>query len=86
LDFVGGFAFFITRAAWNAGEGFDPELSNYGNETDLCLRLRNKGLRCVWTKESYIHHFGESSFKQYFTEEELRRQRIEAQLFIDSRN
>ncbi len=85
LDFAGGFSFYITRPAWDAGGGFDPALKNYGNETDLCQRLKRKGFTISWTKESYIHHFGESSFKQYFTHEELRRQRINAQRFIDSK-
>jgi GT2 family glycosyltransferase len=86
MGYVGGFAFVITRSAWKASGGFDPALTGYGNEVDLCQRLRKHGFRCVWTKESYIHHFGESSFQQYFTSEELRNQRKMAQRFIDSKH
>jgi GT2 family glycosyltransferase len=86
MDYVGGFAFIVTRSAWKASGGFDTTLTGYGNEVDLCRRLRKMGFRSVWTRESYIHHFGESSFKQYFTSEELRNQRQLATRFINSKN
>jgi GT2 family glycosyltransferase len=62
LQFIGGFAFFIRRATWEELDGFDPNLPDYGNELDLCLRAVAANLRCVWVKRSYIHHFGGSSY------------------------
>jgi GT2 family glycosyltransferase len=62
LQFIGGFAFFIRRSTWTELDGFDPNLPDYGNELDLCLRAVATKLRCVWVKRSYIHHFGGSSY------------------------
>ncbi len=62
LQFIGGFAFFIRRATWDDLDGFDPNLPDYGNELDLCLRAVAAKRRCVWVKRSYIHHFGGSSY------------------------
>lgn len=62
LRFIGGFAFFIRRSTWDELDGFDPNLPDYGNELDLCLRAVAAKLRCVWVKRSYIHHFGGSSY------------------------
>jgi GT2 family glycosyltransferase len=62
LPFIGGFAFFIRRSTWEELDGFDPNLPDYGNELDLCLRAVAAKLRCVWVKRSYIHHFGGSSY------------------------
>lgn len=62
LQFIGGFAFFIRRSTWEELDGFDPNLPDYGNELDLCLRAVAAKLRCVWVKRSYIHHFGGSSY------------------------
>jgi GT2 family glycosyltransferase len=84
MDYVGGFAFLVTRAAWKDSGGFDPDLSAYGNEVELCRRLKRKGYRTVWTRESYIHHFGESSFRQHFTSAELHSQRLAAKRLIES--
>lgn len=62
LPFIGGFAFFIRRSTWEELDGFDPNLPDYGNELDLCLRAGAAKLRCVWVKRGYIHHFGGSSY------------------------
>lgn len=86
MDYVGGFAFLVTRSAWKDSGGFDPKLSAYGNEVELCRRLKKKGYRTVWTKGSYVHHFGESSFRQHFTSAELHSQRVAAKRFIDSQS
>jgi GT2 family glycosyltransferase len=85
LDYVGGFAFIVTRPAWVESGGFDPHLSNYGNEADLCRRLNKRGHRILWTRSSYIHHFGSSSFLQRFTSEELHRQRVVASRYINAK-
>jgi GT2 family glycosyltransferase len=62
LPEVGGFAFFIRRHLWERLEGFDPNLPDYGNERELCMRIVERGLRVVWTRNSYIHHFGTQSY------------------------
>ncbi len=85
MESLGGFAFIVTRSAWAESGGFDPLLSNYGNESELCRRLKGRGYRILWTRSSYIHHFGESSFLQRFTSEELRHQRVMATRYINSK-
>jgi GT2 family glycosyltransferase len=85
MEYVGGFAFIVTRSAWKESGGFDSQLSAFGNEVDLCRRLKKRGYRSVWTQASYIHHFGESSFLQHFTSEELHQQRVVASRYIDGK-
>lgn len=86
MDYVGGFAFFVTRSAWTESGGFDSHLANYGNEAELCLRLKRMGHRIAWTRSSYIHHFGSSSFMQQFTAEELHHQRVMAGRYIKTKS
>ena len=62
LGVIGGFAFFMRRQFWDQLGGFDRNLPDYGNETELCIRLNEAGLRNVWTKASYIHHLGNESY------------------------
>jgi N-acetylglucosaminyl-diphospho-decaprenol L-rhamnosyltransferase len=62
LPEISGFAFFIRRNVWESFGGFDENLPDYGNESELCIRLLKSGLRLVWTQNSYIHHFGNISY------------------------
>jgi GT2 family glycosyltransferase len=75
LDYAGGFALFVRRETWERCGGFDNDLPNYGNEVELCRRLRREELRVVWTRSSYIHHLGEMSFRQHYSRNELGNQR-----------
>jgi GT2 family glycosyltransferase len=63
VAWVAGFAFFIRRGLWEQVGGFDQRFPDYGNESDLCRRLAEEGYRRVWIRNSYIHHFGEQSYK-----------------------
>ncbi len=60
---ISGFAFFIRRSLWEQVGGFDAKLPDYGNEVELCSRIANEGYRTVWICNSYIHHFGERSYR-----------------------
>jgi GT2 family glycosyltransferase len=62
LSEAGGFAFFIRRHLWKLLGGLDPNLPDYGNESELCKRVLKRGMRIVWTRNSYIHHFGQQSY------------------------
>lgn len=35
----------------------------YFEDDDLCLRAHDRGLRTVWAKDIYVHHFGSMSFE-----------------------
>ncbi len=66
IEQAGGFAFFIRRSLWDELGGFDLQLPDYGNESELCRRVSQRGFRIVWTQNSYIHHFGEQSYGRLF--------------------
>lgn len=59
---ISGFAFFIRRKIWNEFGGFDSQFDDYGNETELCLRLLKAGYGLSWAPRSYIHHLGKQSY------------------------
>ncbi|MBN1806111.1 MAG: glycosyltransferase [Sedimentisphaerales bacterium] len=84
LPEVGGFAFFIRRSIWEEFGCFDSRLSDYGNETELCKRISEKGFRIVWTQNSYIHHFGQASYGTLMNEETMKKRRMSAQIYIDT--
>jgi GT2 family glycosyltransferase len=62
LAWASGFAFFVRRGLWEELGGFDANLTDYGNERELCRRVSELGYRSVWVRNSYIHHFGEQSY------------------------
>ena len=64
LPEISGFAFFIRREVWREFNGFHLALHDYGNESELCGRLRHAGWRLAWVRACYIHHFGEQSYSQ----------------------
>ena len=43
VGFASGAALVVRRAAWDAAGGFDPRYFMYGEDLDLCLRLRLAG-------------------------------------------
>lgn len=83
LPMVAGFAFFIRRSIWEEFGGFDPNLPNYGNETELCKRLSNQGFRLIWTQNSYIHHFGKADYEGIMGEVMISQKRLVAKAYID---
>jgi len=83
LPSVDGFAFFIRRAIWEEFGGFDSRLMDYGNETELCKRLSKAGFHIIWTRNSYIHHFGQGSYASIMSPRILRERREAAQAYIE---
>jgi GT2 family glycosyltransferase len=63
VAWVAGFAFFVRRNLWEQVGGFDQEFPDYGNEVELCSRIAEEGYRLVWIRNSYIHHFGQRSYR-----------------------
>ncbi|MDC1426198.1 glycosyltransferase [Gammaproteobacteria bacterium] len=52
-----GACLLVSRENFSAVEGFDENLAVVGNDIDLCLKLRQKGLVNIWTQRcSLIHH------------------------------
>lgn len=84
LQYVAGFAFFIRRDVWNELGDFDPNLPDYGNESELCNRLTKRGFRVVWTQNNYIHHFGQGSYACTMSQDAIQERRLNARVYINS--
>ena len=61
VDIVVGCLFLMRRADWDALGGFDPAFTMYGEEADLCLRAKARGMRPLFTPEAEIIHYGGAS-------------------------
>lgn len=61
VDIVSGCFLLIRRELWNELGGFDPAFFMYGEESDLCLRARRAGHRCMICPEASIIHYGGAS-------------------------
>lgn len=82
LPMISGFALFIRRSVWTEFGGFDPGLPDYGNESELCKRLSQSGFRIVWTRNSYIHHFGQGSYGRLMKQAMIEERRLAARDYI----
>jgi len=81
VDAVTGCFLVMRRSLWNELGGFDTSFFMYGEDTDLCLRVREKGLRCVVTPEAtLIHHGGRSD--RVRVDKMVRLFRAKHQLFV----
>jgi GT2 family glycosyltransferase len=51
----------LKRTLWDQLQGFDESFFMYGEDTDLCLRARRLGARCVICPQAtLVHHGGQS--------------------------
>lgn len=55
---VSGAVFLILRKAFNEIGGFDENFFLYGEEVDLCLRLRQLGFKVIYNPLIKVFHFG----------------------------
>ena len=86
LPFVGGFAFFVRRSAWDALDGFDKNLPDYGNEIEFCQRVKRAGLGIVWSKHSYIHHLGNESYGKSVGLDQIKKRSVQATLYVQKKH
>jgi len=56
-----GTGLFIKRRIFNMVKGFNPNLFLYGEEIDLCWRLKTQGYRHLINNNNYFYHFGGGS-------------------------
>lgn len=62
---LGGFCLFFKREVVNRIGYFDERFGlGGGEEDDFIARSRRTGLKAIWVKYSYVHHFGHCSFTQ----------------------
>lgn len=64
VDIVTGCFFLLKKALWDEMNGFNPAFFMYGEEADLCLRVKaQKGLQPVLYPKAKIIHYGGASEK-----------------------
>ncbi len=71
VNAVSGACFAITRDLWEKLGGFDESFFTYLEDTDLSLRARLAGYRCVYSPGSVVYHSYTGSFsarKFYYLE------------------
>jgi GT2 family glycosyltransferase len=61
LAWVSGASMFIRRGVFAAIEGFDPGFFLSSEETDLCLRIRQRGWEIAFASEISVRHIGMAS-------------------------
>ncbi|WP_321992046.1 glycosyltransferase family 2 protein [Marispirochaeta aestuarii] len=61
IDIVTGCFFLIRTDLWNQLGGFDLQFYMYGEDADLCLRVKEVGKRCVLYPGACIIHYGGAS-------------------------
>jgi GT2 family glycosyltransferase len=64
IFYAKGAALIIRRAVWDLIGGFDPSFFIYFEETDLCWRVWEKGLRVVYIPTSIVYHAGGGILKK----------------------
>jgi GT2 family glycosyltransferase len=61
---ISGLCMLIPRAALDRIGLLDTDYGiGYFEDDDLCLRAEDAGLKIVWAKDVYVHHFGSVSFE-----------------------
>jgi N-acetylglucosaminyl-diphospho-decaprenol L-rhamnosyltransferase len=71
VSFASGAALAVRREAWEALGGFEPRYFMYGEDLDLCLRLRLSGWRVGIAPAARVEHryeFGKGPRKWYLLE------------------
>lgn len=58
VDWVNGACMLIRRRTFEEVGGFDPRFFIYGEEVDLCYRIRKAGWKIVFSPDAEIIHFG----------------------------
>lgn len=61
---ISGLCFYLTRAALDRVGTLDEGFGlGYFEDDDYCLRVVDAGLKLVWAKDLYVHHYGSMSFE-----------------------
>lgn len=57
-DWVSGACMLVSRAAFEAVNGFDPRYFLYWEDADICRRLRSRGYRIRYVPKARVRHVG----------------------------
>ncbi|WP_417070247.1 glycosyltransferase family 2 protein [Niveibacterium terrae] len=80
-QWVSGACFAIRADVWRRLEGFDTRFFMYCEDVDLCLRIRQFGLRVVYSPQARVTHF-EGAGKSWVGPAALRRSACSYLLFV----
>ncbi len=58
---LSGAALLVRRQAWESVRGLDESFWMYGEDTDLCVRLRKGGWQCIYEPRARVRHVGGGS-------------------------
>ena len=61
VDAVSGCFLLIQKRTWERLRGFDESFFMYGEETDLCLRAKEIGIKCIICPAATLVHLGGAS-------------------------
>ena len=61
IDIVSGCFLLTRKALWQDLGGFDTSYFMYGEDWDLCLRAKQRGMRCLFCPDAVIIHYGGAS-------------------------
>ncbi|MBP9726796.1 MAG: glycosyltransferase family 2 protein [Gammaproteobacteria bacterium] len=64
IAWVIGASLLIRTTVFNQVQGFDPDFFLYGEEVDLCLRVRKQGFEIAWDADVTVGHIGSASADQ----------------------
>jgi GT2 family glycosyltransferase len=81
LSAVTGACLMVPRAAFAEVGGFDEAFVIAFNDVDLCLRLREKSYRVLWTPHAELYHFEYATRGHDDTPEKQARDAVELLLF-----
>ena len=62
-DWVYGASMLVRKEVFERVGGFDPKIWMYGEEMELCYRMREAGSRVVFEPDASIVHYGEGSWR-----------------------
>ena len=55
-DYITGCSIFTSKETINMLDGFDNSFNMYGEDVDLCLRARVKGVKCYFVYKAVVFH------------------------------
>jgi GT2 family glycosyltransferase len=77
VDFCSACSLLVPTSVWDAVGGMDEEyFPGYYEDSDLCLRIRKRGLRILYTPRSRVRHHEGSSAHSHFRKFLVQRNRI----------
>lgn len=63
VGWVGGTAMFVRKKCWDEMGGFDKNIFMYGEDVELCYRVKEKGWKIAINPKTSIIHLGKGSGK-----------------------